>query len=173
MQDSVTVISSHCSMYGHPGAQWKVWSCSEVTGGPNGGQTARSEASVEVAQRHRSPLRKSCDVTVCGCFMFCTAASEAAGLMGLNVFSYLWGEMGASGIVMVDLRGQDECLCIHLIHTSLMCLENLNTLTSKVIKHMINAAFSGESMSLEKRVAVQNPVRGLPGSQTSDQRAAI
>lgn len=38
---------------------------------------------------------------------------------------------------------------------------------------MINAAFSGESMSLEKRVAMQNPVRGLPGSQTSDQRAAI
>lgn len=74
---------------------------------------------------------------------------------------------------MVDLRGQDECLCIHLIHTSLMCLENLSALTSKVIKHKINAAFSGESMSLEKRVAVQNPVRGLPGSQTSDQRAAI
>lgn len=72
---------------------------------------------------------------------------------------------------MVDLRGQDECLCVHLIHTSLMCLENLNTLTSKVIKHMINAlnaSFSGESMSLEKRVAMQTPVRGLPGSQTSD-----
>lgn len=88
-------------------------------------------------------------------------------------FHICGGRWGHLGIVMVDLRGQDECLCIHLIHTSLMCLENLNTLTSKVIKHMINAAFSGESMSLEKRVAVQSPVRGLPGSQTSDQRAAI
>lgn len=33
---SVAVISSPCSMYGHSEAEWKIWSRSEVSGGPSG-----------------------------------------------------------------------------------------------------------------------------------------
>lgn len=34
-------------MYGYSGAEWKVRSWSEVTGGPSGDDTARSEVSVD------------------------------------------------------------------------------------------------------------------------------